>query len=508
MNLNPSIGRQAPRTSTWNQDLQASVVVFLVALPLCMGIAVASGVGPVAGLVTGAVGGLIVGVLAGSPLQVSGPAAGLTVIVANLVSNQGPGPAMLGVIVCLAGLIQVAAGLAGLGQWFRAVSPAVIRGLLGGIGVLLVATQVHVMVDDLPRASGLDNLLSIPEALWKGVIPSADHSHDDAARIGILTMLVTLFWKPLAPRPLRKLPGALVGVVVASLVAGLRHAEVHFVAIPDDLTGGLTFPTWEAWQQLLEQPILVGAVTVAVVASAETLLCAAAVEQMSPGARTRYDRELFAQGIGNTLCGLLGALPMTGVIARSAANVEAGARTRLSAILHGVWLLLLVALFPEVLRCVPTASLAAILVVTGWKLFDPKAVRELAQVGRSEVVIYLATIAGIVVLGLLWGVLIGFGLAVLKLLDTFSRLSIRTEEKTDPPRTVLCLEGAATFIRLPRLAAALEAVPPSTELHVHLEKLSYIDHACMELLIHWEKQHEATGGSLVMDWESLTARFR
>jgi MFS superfamily sulfate permease-like transporter len=243
------------------------------------------------------------------------------------------------------------------------------------------------------------------------------------------------------------------------------------------------------------------------VASAETLLCATAVDRMHQGPRTRYDRELAAQGVGNVLCGLLGALPMTGVIVRSAANVQAGAKTRASAVLHGLWLLLFVSLLPFVLELIPTSSLAAVLVYTGYKLVNPKAVRALWDYGKSEVAIYAATVGAIVVTNLLTGILVGVGLALAKLLYTFSHLAIRIEKDLERNRTVLYVEGAATFIRLPKLAAALESVPPSTELHVHFEQLSHIDHACLDLLINWEKQHEATGGSLVIDWETLTAKF-
>src|SRR5262249_6904145 len=180
---------------------------------------------------------------------------------------------------------------------------------------------------------------------------------------------------------------------------------------------------------------------------------------------------------------------------------------RASAILHGLWLLVFVCLFPFVLRWVPTAALAAILVYTGYKLVNPRAVKSLWAYGKSELLIYAATVATIVATDLLTGVLVGIGLATAKLLHTITSLTIRLREEPDGKRTVLTLRGAATFLRLPRLAAALERVHPDTELHVHFEELSYIDHACLDLLMNWEKQHEATGGSLVLDWESLTARF-
>jgi MFS superfamily sulfate permease-like transporter len=166
-----------------------------------------------------------------------------------------------------------------------------------------------------------------------------------------------------------------------------------------------------------------------------------------------------------------------------------------------------VSLLPFVLELIPTASLAAVLVYTGYKLVNPKAVRALWDYGKSEVAIYAATVGAIVVTNLLTGILVGVGLALAKLLYTFSHLAIRIEKDVERNRTVLYLEGAATFIRLPKLAAVLESVPPSTELHVHFEQLRHIDHACLDLLINWEKQHEATGGSLVVDWETLTAKF-
>lgn len=204
----------------WTNDLLASVVVFLVALPLCMGIAIASGVpaeqSAAVGILTGIVGGLVVGLLSGSPLQVSGPAAGLSVIVFELVQRydwEG-----VGVVVLIAGIAQLAAGALGLGQWFRAVSPAVINGMLAGIGVLIFASQFHVMVDDSPKGSGLDNLLSIPEAVWKG-LPFNGSAHHWAALTGLLTIIAITLWNMLARGKLRILPAPLVAVVLATAVA-------------------------------------------------------------------------------------------------------------------------------------------------------------------------------------------------------------------------------------------------------------------------------------------------
>ncbi|HXG09854.1 MAG TPA: SulP family inorganic anion transporter [Gemmataceae bacterium] len=504
--------RAAGSDRSWRHDFLASIVVFLVALPLCMGIAIASGAplekAAAVGLITGIVGGLVVGLLGGSCVQVSGPAAGLSVIVFEL--SRAYGWEMVGVIVLLGGVIQFVAGLLRLGQWFRAVSPAVIHGMLAGIGVLIVASQFHIMVDDQPRGSGLANLLSIPEAVWKGIVPSdGDLNHEYAARIGLLTIVLIVLWRPLAPKALRVIPAPLVAVTVATAVTALLGLSINRVQVPDNLADAISLPNAALLERLPPWPtLLFAAASLAFIASAETLLCATAVDQLHQGPRTRYDRELAAQGIGNMICGTLGALPMTGVIVRSATNVEAGARTRLSAILHGAWLLLFVCLLPGVLRFIPTAALAAVLVYTGYRLVNVKAIRSLWGYGKSEAAIYAATLTTIVVKDLLTGVLLGIALSMIKLLYTFSHLNVRLETDLSARRATLYLEGAATFIRLPRLAAVLEAVPPNTELHVHFEKLTYIDHACLDLLLNWEKQHEATGGSLVVDWESLTARFR
>lgn len=496
--------------SSLRQDFLASIVVFLVALPLCMGIAIASGVpigkAAAAGILTGIVGGLVVGFLSGSPFQVSGPAAGLSVIVADLIEEHGW--QRMGLIIAIAGIIQVMAGLLRLGQWFRAMAPAVIWGMLAGIGVLIVASQFHIMLDDSPKGSGLRNLLSLPQALWKGIIPSREISHDDAARIGLLTIGVLLLWKPLVPKRLTVLPGALIAVLIATVVTVVFRLPINTVAVPDNLLQAVERPSLEGLYRMEDwYPYLLAGASLAFIASAETLLSATAVDRMHQGPRTQYDRELSAQGIGNLICGFLGVLPMTGVIVRSATNVESGARTRASAVLHGLWLLLFVCLCPFVLRWVPTSCLAALLVLTGCKLISLQAIRTLWSYDRGEVVVYAATVVTIVVTDLLTGVLVGIGCALLKLIHTFSRLKIRMQQDTQDNRTILFLKGAATFLRLPKLAAVLESVSPTTELHVRFEELSFIDHACLDLLLSWEKQHQASGGKLVIDWNNLQARF-
>ncbi len=489
----------------YSKDFLASIVVFLVALPLCMGIAIASGVPPALGLITGIVGGLVVGFIAGSPLQVSGPAAGLAVLVYEVVQKDGLH--VLGIILLGAGAIQLVAGLLKLGQWFRAISPSVIHGMLGGIGVLIFASQFHVMVDDSPRGNGLENLFSIPEALYKGVFPLDGSFHHLAAGIGLLTIVTLLLWNRFKPEALKMAPAALVAVITASAAAGYLGLPIKRVEVPTNLIEAANIPALGDLSLLLQGEYLLLAFVFAFVASAETLLCAAAVDQMHNGPRTNYDRELTAQGVGNLICGGLGALPMTGVIVRSGANVQAGATSRMSAILHGVWLLSTVAALPWLLNHIPTASLAAILVYTGYKLVNISTIKKIAGYGRAELAIYFVTLIGIVATDLLTGVLLGVALALAKLIYTFSHLKVDVNKTESSNRVDMVLHGAATFLGIPRLAAALEAVPRGAETHVHIEKLDYIDHACLEMLSSWDKQHSSNGGSLQIEWQELVERY-
>ena len=513
----------------------ASLVVFLVALPLCIGIAVAVGVSPARALITGIIGGIVVGCFAGSPLQVSGPAAGLFVIVADLlargrahylasvdstISETAAESAavnfslmVLGTSVFLAGVIQVAAGQLRLGQWFRAVSPAVIKGMLAGIGILILISQFHVMLDHQAMWHGekahgaIQYLATIPEAVMKCFSMDTSVNHHLAALTGMIALACFILWPNIAPRQLKFLPAALVGILVATIFAGVSQLEVQRLEVPSNMFSEVTLPSIP-WIELIASPIvLTGALVIALVASAETLLCATAVDQMHQGPRTRYDKELKAQGVGNILCGLLGALPMTGVIVRSSANVNSGATSRLSSILHGVWLLIFVAAIPSVLNYIPRSALGALLVYTGFKLVNVKDIKSLWKTSRGEAGIYFATVTTIVCTDLLIGVLVGIVLAAVKLLLRFSKLNVQLETYENSRMARLQLDGAATFVCLPKLAAELERVPAGVELHVDFERLTYIDHACLDLLMNWAPQHANFGGELIIDWNQLHARF-
>jgi len=472
------------------RDLPASIVVVLVALPLCMGIAVASGVPAEKGLVTGIIGGLVVGLLAGSPLQVSGPAAGLAVIVFQLVQDFGL--AMLGPILVLAGLLQLGAGVLRLGKWFRAISPAVVHGMLAGIGVLIVAAQLQVLFGRTPLPDGLQNLAAIPAALL-GLVPLQWSSGTAAVLAGGATILAMVLWERLRPRSLRLVPGALVGVVAGTALAAALALPVQRVDVPDAILSAVSVPTLADLSRLGEGGILAAALVIAVIASAETLLSAAAVDRMHDGVRTNYDRELSAQGVGNLLCGLAGALPMTGVIVRSSANVQAGAATRLSTILHGAWILAAVALLPWLLREVPMAALAGVLVVTGWRLVSLKHVRELLhRHGVLPAAIWAATVVMVVATDLLTGVLVGLALSFLEVLPHLRRMPLRIRRRDLPTgEAELRLEGAATFLQLPALLQALEALPRGATVRLDAGGLAQIDHTSMEMIADWAERRAA-----------------
>ncbi|MBL9084681.1 MAG: SulP family inorganic anion transporter [Planctomycetales bacterium] len=614
------------------RDFLPSLVVFLVALPLCMGIAIASDAPVASGLITGIIGGIVVGLIGGSPLQVSGPAAGLTVIVYGIVQQHGL--EMLSLAVLGAGICQMIAGTARVGQWFRAVAPAVVQGMLTGIGILIFASQFHVMFDDVPKSNGWNNIVAIPETLARGLafhdfgdeaqrrthqqilqevrglaerqsalakdveklakvkaggtaaepgriqafaapqtdivrgladlhertltqdwsplgeLPDAKETftdrlvaaltaarsaesaiaqrapepaaaavdnaaiavnatldrlrrYDIAGKLGLATLLVIIFWGKLKKTIFGKIPAQLVAVLTAVALSAALVLHVLFVDVPDNLWNDLRFAQPNKISELDWRALVVSIITLAVVASAETLLCATAVDQMHRGPRTKYDRELFAQGVGNTLAGWLGGLPMTGVIVRSAANVQAGGRSRWSAVMHGLWLLVFVLFLGQFLRLIPMAALAAILVLTGYKLMNFRVAKEMIRYGRGELVVYVVTVAGVVLIDLLSGVIIGIVLSALKLLIRFAKLDMTYELRPDGRTADLHLRGAAVFLKLPMLAAQLDEVPGDVELHVHIDELTEIDHACFELLINWRKQHEAQGGRLVLDWDRL-----
>jgi MFS superfamily sulfate permease-like transporter len=311
-----------------------------------------------------------------------------------------------------------------------------------------------------------------------------------------------------APKKLKLLPAPLIGIVIATTCTLLLKLPIKFVPIPDHLSDAISWPTLAWLEQLSDRSIWLGGLSLAFVASAESLLTATAVDSMQRRTpKTQYNRELIAEGLGNVACGILGVLPVTGVIVRSTANVNAGGRTRLSGFLHGVWLLLFVLLIPGVLNHIPVAALAAILVFTGIKLTKFQFAKILWRQDKGEALIYLATLSSVVVVDLFTGIAIGIALALAKLLYSFSHLDI--EIKVAPNgQTFIHLKGAASFMRLPLLANTLEKLPANAHVHIVIRDLNFIDHACLDLLVNWEEQHQAAGGELVFDWDALHSVFQ
>jgi MFS superfamily sulfate permease-like transporter len=328
-----------------------------------------------------------------------------------------------------------------------------------------------------------------------------------AGIIGLVTIFVFILWQNQPYKRLKVIPGSLVAVIVATICAQYFNLPIRYVELPDNLFSSVQFVDINIFKYMSNYVYWLEALALAFVASAETLLTATAIDRMQSGKRTNYDRELASQGIGNFLCGLIGALPLNGVIVRSSANVQAGAKTRMSTILHGLWLLVFVSFFPSILRMIPLASLAALLVYTGFKLINIQVIRSLYPYGRAQVGIYFATVITIISSGLLTGVLTGFVLSVLHLLYIFSHLEIKLERDSQSKEATLFLKGSATFLSLPKLASSLEEIESDWQLHVHLEELDYIDHACLDLLMNWESQHNNSGGSLIIDWKTLGAKF-
>ncbi|MFG2497574.1 SulP family inorganic anion transporter [Streptomyces sp. NPDC048441] len=466
-------------------DFTASVVVFLVALPLCVGVAVASGVPAELGLITGIVGGLVTGLLPGSSLQVSGPAAGLTVLVYEAVREYGL--AALGALVLAAGILQLAMGALRLGRFFRAISVAVVEGMLAGIGLVLIAGQLYSMADREAPASGLGKIAGLP-GLLTGIVGSERAL--TAFGLGVGTIAVLVFWRRL-PGKLRVVPAPLAAVALATGASLLFSLPVATVEV-QGLIEAVQLPDATAFGGLMSVGAVGTVLAFTLIASAESLFSAAAVDRLHDGPRTSYDKELIAQGAGNTVCGLLGALPMTAVIVRSAANVQAGARTKASRVLHGVWLLLFAALLPAALGLIPVAALAGVLVHAGCKLVPVRQLAQLWREHRGEAVVLVVTAAAIVSVSMFEGVLIGLALAVIKTAWETSHVNVEVIDKGAGPISAH-LSGNATFLRLPKLLDALEALPQDRPIELDLTGLRHLDHACRTSLENWAARHSAKG---------------
>ncbi|WP_309237620.1 SulP family inorganic anion transporter [Actinomadura sp. BRA 177] len=479
--------------SILRRDLLASFVVFLVAVPLSLGIAVASGAPVAAGLIAAVAGGVVAGLLGGSARQVSGPAAGLTVLVAELVQTYGWRATCT--ITMLGGLVQLLLGAGRVARAALAVSPAVVHGMLAGVGVVIVLGQVHVLLGGSPQQSAVANLRELPGQLM----------HPDAAPalLGGLTVLVLLGWSRL-PREgrLRLVPGPLPAVALATAAAWGFGLPVPHVDLPDAPLDGWAAPVLPAGSPF---GIAGAVVSLALVAAVASLLCSVAVDRIRPAGTppADLDRELRAQGAANAVSGLLGGLPVASVIVRSTANVDAGGRTRLSPVLHGAWVLVLALACAPLIERVPLSALAALLVVLGLRLTDPARVRDLRH--HREAPAYFGTVAGVVLLGLGEGVLVGVAIMAVLALRRLTRLSVRTERLAPlpddgpaPPRRHVVVEGTFTFLGVPRVTRALQEIPAGCGVDLDLN-VDFMDHAAFDAIHQWRLAHERQGGRVDID---------
>jgi MFS superfamily sulfate permease-like transporter len=485
----PGPGRKKPGAGPKTDlatEITASFVVFLVALPLCIGVAVASGAPPELGIISGVVGGLVVGMARGSTLQVSGPAAGLAALVAEAVLEHGL--ATLGVIVLASGVLQIGLGLIRLGRMFQAISIAVVQGMLAGIGLPLIFGQAYPMADAKSIGTPVENMLGIPGLIADTL---ADRQNAIAAGLGIATVALSFGWKRM-PGPVKKVPAALVAVAGGTAVAALPGVNIATLQV-GNLLSSVQLPGPTQFAQLANGAVLTTVITFTIIASAESLFTAAAVDRMHNGERTRYNSELIAQGAGNTLCGFLGALPMTAVVARSSANVQAGAKTRLSRTLHGLWLLAFAVLLPNVLALIPICVLAGVLVHSGWKLFAPAEFPKMWRQDRGEFAVMTTTTVVIIATALLEGVLVGLAAGILLAALRMSRTSVRTEVDGDTAKLVMA--GNATFLRLPKLIDALEAVAAAgmPRIRLDLTAVTHWDHACRSQVDEFVAQQRGSG---------------
>lgn len=486
--------------STLRQDLPASIVVFFVAVPLCLGIALASGAPLMSGLIAGILGGILVGAVSGSSIGVSGPAAGLAVIVLTAIEKIGF-PALL-VAVVIAGLLQIGFGLVRLGTLGYFFPSSVIKGMLAGIGLIIVLKQ-------LPHSVGYDHDpegdLGFVQPDGETTISAISHMFDrvevGAIVVTLVSLAILILWERVLvkrSKVFKVLPGPLAAVlfgigfqaVAQRWIPSLALTAEHLVSVPiitslDEVSTQIVGPDWSVLNQAA---VWITAITIAVVASLETLLCVAATDKLDPERHvTPTNRELIAQGVGNTASGLVGGLPITQVIVRSSANIQSGGRSKMSAVLHGVWLLLSVALVPAMLNMIPLAVLAAILFTVGFKLAKPSLFAAMWKLGPRQFVPFVATIVGIVFTDLLTGIGIGMALAVFSILraNYLNAHFLHIEEGDGQGRRrtmVMHLSEEVSFLNKGAVIRELSRVPDGTDVTIDMSGSVHVDHDIHEAI--------------------------
>ena len=488
---------------TLKKDFLASIIVFLIAMPLAIGISIACGLPVYSGLIAAIIGGIVVGAFSGNSLQVSGPAAGLILIIVDIIQTQGIDKLFF--IIFVVGLLQITFGLFSLGKWFRAISPAIIQGMLAGIGISIFLSQFHIMLDSKPQNTFFANIADLFSVIYNSVLPFDGSQHHHAAFIGIMTIGIIVLWNNIPDKRFKLIPSALVAVIAASLMAAFWHFDIHYISLGHNFWSDVKLMNLSDFKYIFDGKILFSALIITFIASAETLLTSNAIDKMCERSKTDYNKEIIAQGIGNSLSGLVGGLPLTGVIVRSAANINAEAQTRLSTMLHGFWILLFVSFYPQLLNCIPQAALAAILVYTGFKLVDIGAAKNLYRLSKGEFLIYMITLVSILFTNLFEGILIGFGAALAKSVFKILRVNIRVEDETN--RTVVKLSGNIIFLQLPQLIEVFENLPEDKDIYVCAERLHYIDHACVDFIKDWQEAKGVKDYNVEVDWAKIRRTY-
>lgn len=473
-------------------DLPASIVVLLVALPLCLGIALGSGAPLFSGIIAGVVGGIVIGLLSGSHLSVSGPAAGLTVIVAAAILKLQVYEAFL-LAVVIAGVIQLILGFVKAGVIGDYIPNSVIKGMLAAIGLILILKQFPHLIgydtdfvgDESFRQSDKQNTFTEMFQAIRYITPAA-------LIIGAVSLLILTLWERKfikKNKVLSLIPGALIvvlaGVFINQFFASSRPEYMleskHLVSLPiaSDLRNFFSFFTFPAIKYLNNPDVWISAFTLAIVASLETLLGIEAVDKLDPFKRvTPTNRELKAQGIGNIVSGLIGGLPLTSVVVRSSANVSAGAKTKISAIMHGVLLLLCVMFIPSLLNKIPLSALAAVLIFTGYKLAKVSLFKEFFQKGWDQFVPFVVTLISILLTDLLIGILVGIAVGLFFMIRNNFRSSVMVVN--DRNNYLIRLRKDVSFLNKPIIKRKLEDVPRNASVLIDATRADYIDKDVIE----------------------------
>jgi len=492
--------------SNLSWDIPASIVVFLVALPLCLGIALASGAPPIAGLIAGVIGGLVVGSLSGSSLGVSGPAAGLAVIVYNGIETM-PTFEIFALAVVIGGVVQVLLGLARAGVLALFVPTSVVSGMLAAIGIIICLKQLpHAVGYDEEPEGSLQFVTDSSHNTVSNLLQMFDNFQPTATLISIVGLGLLLLWEAkfikskqwshLVPAPLLVV---VMGVLVYHFTKGTpwELSPDHLVQIPllTDGQGLSTFFTFPDFSAVLRMDVWKLGITLAIVASIETLLCVDATDKLDPEHRlTPTNRELFAQGTGNICSGLVGGLPITQVIVRSSANIQSNAKSKLSAILHGVWLVITILAIPHILNMIPLASLAAILLVVGYKLAKPSTFINIAKKRDHQFLPFIITVLAIVFTDLLIGIGIGLTVAMINILwNHFSRPTDSIEKDEDLKTITITLCSDVTFLHRLGISKTIADVPDDYHICIDAQHSKSIDPDVQEVLDDLQSKSTAKG---------------